>query len=93
MEEQNPQAWVGQDVVIFGPGAHRPTYGRLEGIGEFGVVLRYRSYVAWFTGEEDYLNMPQRDGEYRVVSELQPWHTVGGLRLQEEEEKRTYGLE
>lgn len=91
-DEQTPQAWVGQDVVVYGL-AQYPIYARLEGIGEFGVVLRQQTYVSWPTGETAEWGGEAQEGEDRLVPNFYPWHQISGFRLQEEEEKRAYGLE
>ena len=85
-EEQIPQAWVGEDVVVYGLG--QATYGRLEGIGEFGLVLRHSTYISWGTGESNEIGEPEWESEYRFIPSFYPWHSVRSLRLQEEEEKR-----
>ncbi len=88
-DQQIPQAWVGQDVIVFGPAQH-PIYAHLEGIGEFGLVLRHEAYIAW--GERTFSGDPEHS-EYRAVSHFYPWHGISSFRLQEEDEKRTEGLE
>lgn len=83
-DEQIPQAWVGEDVIVFGP-AQNPTYGRLESIGEFGLVLRHEAYIFW--GQRNAFGESEHS-ETRAVSHFYPWHSVRSFRLQEEEEKR-----
>ncbi len=93
-----PDDWIGQDVVIDRIGTFA-AYGRLEDINLSGIALRHWVQVDYPTGKTDYPTGKtdhwveyQYDSVKREVVNFYPWHSLKSFRLQEDEEKRVYGI-
>jgi hypothetical protein len=83
--------WVGKAVAVESSSRHVvQTYGQLEEVNDWGLVLRHRTRVTWPSAESPEESHDHQD--WREVSEFRPWHTVGGVRVLEPEEKEGHDL-
>lgn len=76
-------------MIVYRPGNYS-LFGTLEAVDGSGIVLRSSVQVSW--GE---LNAEgrQKRVENRMLPEFLPWHTIGGFRPLEPEEREEHGLE